>query len=114
MRSDGSGRMLREGPLAGANRRGRAGCALSGDVVEFFLRVEGGVVRASGFVAGPGVPVRACACWLANRIAGCRVAEASGLSACGVVRALRLPSDGVAGAWLAVRALQSALREVCA
>lgn len=114
MSGDGSGRMLREGPPAGANRRGRAECAFSGDVAEFFLRVEGGVVRASGFVAGPGVHARACACWLADRISGCRVEEASGLSTCGVVRALGLSSEGLPGAWLAMRALQAALREVCA
>lgn len=110
--SDSSGLMLREGVLADANRHGRAGCAFSGDVVEFFLKVEGGVVRDTGFVAGPGTYARASACWLADRIVGCRVDEAAGLSTCAVVRALHLHPIGLSGAWLAMTALQAALREI--
>lgn len=112
MTSDCSGGWLREGVLAGANRYGRAGCELTGDVVEFFLKVEGGVVRETGFVAGPGTHARASACWLADRIVGCRVDEAAGLSTCAIVRALHLHPIGLSGACLAMTALQAALREI--
>ncbi len=99
------------GELLGATHRVEVSNPVCGDVLQLAARIQNGVIVEAKFLCRGCTTAIACASWLAERITGLPVQDASGINVDVISSGLEgLPEETRHGAILAADALKALLK----